>query len=100
MFIKIKNLMNPDGNVDYKGLDIQKIVAGSQLYPLGENYCMVEYAGSPVTHRDIIEVSESDHNALKTLMKSNQPKSEMDELKEKQKLMQKAIDDLIFGGMI
>lgn len=102
MFIKINNLLTVDGNADYKGLDIQKIVPGSQLYPVGENYCMVEYDGEVLEHQDILKVSKSEHDALKVSMQSNQPKSEMDLLKEENQALNNAVVELyeiVLGGM-
>lgn len=64
MYIKISNLMNTDGKADYKGLDLNLIVAGSQIYP-NDNTAYLKYNGTAATDNDITELTESDYLAKK-----------------------------------
>lgn len=97
-YIKVINLFNLGGTADYKGLDLQKIVPGTQLYPVNENYCIVGYNGDIPNHADLTVVTEEEWLNLRTEIENNQPKSPIQELEEKQALMQQALDELLLGG--
>ncbi|MFY2158505.1 hypothetical protein ACOSZF_23405 [Cytobacillus firmus] len=99
-YIRVENLYSIDGQADYKGLEFNKIVSGTQLYPRNENYCMIGYLGTLVEHPDITVITDTDYQTLRKTLEESTPKSEIEILKEKQELMQKAIDDLIFGGAL
>jgi len=74
-YIKINNLFQPDGMCDYKGLDIDKIVAGTQLYPNDENACYFQFNGSVVSHKDVKVISLTDYQTAyeKMVDSSSQP---------------------------
>lgn len=91
--VKISNLIQPNGRADYKGLDLEKIVAGSQLYP-NDNTAYFFYTGDVIEHPDVLVISEDEYNAKKVEIESNLPLS----IDERLELLQRAIDDLILGG--
>lgn len=102
---KVSNLFDLQGTAQYKGLKLDQIVAGSQVYPHDENLAYLKYAGKQVDHKDLSILTEEEYENLKGESLSKAPKSPIDELiakneelQNKQTLMQTAIDDLIFGG--
>ncbi|AEH46799.1 hypothetical protein [Parageobacillus thermoglucosidasius] len=92
--VKVSNLIQPNGTTDYKGLDLEKIVPGSQLYP-DDNTAYFFYTGNVVEHVDVTVITEEEYNAKKKEIKSKAPLS----YDERLELIQKAIDDLVLGGM-
>lgn len=100
IYVKVSNVFTSQGNADYKGLDLDKIVPGTQLYPQGANYCIVGYEGDLPMNTDLVEVTETDHTTLMDQIKNNQPLSLSDQLakaNDQITLMQKALDSLILG---
>lgn len=51
--IEVKNLIQASGTADYKGLDIDNIVSGTQLYPDYDNVAYFHYDGEAVDHADV-----------------------------------------------
>lgn len=106
MFIKINQLIDSQGRADYKGLDINHIVAGTQVYPPDENVAYFEYDGASVTHPDIkVLTSDEYHAIVKTENERPRPltpdelqRQEIETLKKQQALMQAAIDDMLMMG--
>lgn len=103
MYIKITNLANAQGQCDYKGLNINQFIAGSQVYDLANNIALIKTSENvTIVNADITILTEADYNTQKqqieTAQKTNQPKSEVEELKSRVDLMQKALDDLTMGG--
>lgn len=94
MKIRINNLYENglDGRPDYKGLDLSKIQPGSQVYK--DNSAVFEYNGDIPEHADLLVITEKEYSDLRNAL----PKTEFEILKEKQDLMQQALDELIFGG--
>lgn len=70
-YIKINNFYNQFGQPDYKGLDINKNIPGSQLYPANATYCIVatneELSTLPT---DVEEITEDQYNTEKANMQS------------------------------
>lgn len=64
-YIKISNLINTQGVADYKGLDLTKIITGSQIYPDNENVAYFKYDGEPIEHPDITVIDETTYNNVK-----------------------------------
>lgn len=93
IYIKVNNVF-VNNQADYKGLDIDKIVGGTQIYPPNENYCVFQYDGYIVAHNDLQEISESEYKVIY----DNRPKPELEIIKERQDLMQAALDDFILSG--
>jgi hypothetical protein len=65
MYIKISNLIDLKGIADYKGLDLDMIHSGTQLYPEGTNEAYFYYNGDMLTHEDIVEIDEATYNGVK-----------------------------------
>lgn len=62
--IKINNLQNELGRLDYKGIDISKNVAGSQIY-LDNNHTVYLKTQSDIPDDvDILIVSEAEYNTV------------------------------------
>jgi hypothetical protein len=91
--VKVSNLVQPNGTADYKGLDLDKIVPGSQLYPDNENTVYFFYTGDVVEHADVMVITEEEYYAKKAEIVSKVPLS----YDERLELIQKAIDDLLLG---
>ena len=80
--VKISNLVQPNGSVDYKGLNIDLNVPGTQVYDIedGNNVAYL-YTTQDVLpqHPDLIEISEAEYEAAKAdflaRQKANQPPS-------------------------
>lgn len=64
-YIKISNLINTQGVADYKGLDLTKIITGSQIYPDNENVAYIIYEGEIPSHQDLVEISQSEYEEIK-----------------------------------
>ncbi|MEG0775506.1 hypothetical protein [Clostridium sp.] len=72
MYIKIKNLSN-NGMCDYKGLDINLIESGTQLYPSAENTAYFSYNGEIINNPDIIQITENEYILAKEIDAKNRP---------------------------
>jgi len=101
--IKIYNLIDAHGVADYKGLDLTKIIAGTQLYPINENVAYVGYEDDEIPqHEDLQIITEEEYLQIKNEIEVNKPKTleeELEELKQRQALIKQALDDLLLGGM-
>ncbi|MBG9655008.1 hypothetical protein [Cytobacillus firmus] len=98
-FIKIYNLINEQGVANYKGLDLAKIIAGTQLYPSSVNVAYIGYVDDEIPqHEDLQIVTEDEYLQIKNEIEANRPKPP-EELQERIDLMQQAVDDLLLGGM-
>lgn len=73
MILKINNLRQQDGKSDYKGLDIDLIEPGTQLYPTKENTAYFKYNGFKNQNSDVIEITESEYIAKKNEIESTLP---------------------------
>ncbi|MFJ8529629.1 hypothetical protein [Bacillus sp. NPDC094106] len=79
-YYRINNLLDENGNPNYRGLDIDKIVAGSQVLPhhkviLKENYCILAYPEDKKTSRDLIQITKEEYNAIKINLQENRPEA-------------------------
>ncbi len=63
--LKITNLLN-NGTADYKGLDLAKIQAGTQLYPPDENTAYFYYSGDLIEHAEISVITQSEYETTKS----------------------------------
>lgn len=66
MFIvKVNNLTQANGKLDYKGLDINKIVGGTQLYPSYDNVAYFFYDGEVNEGGDIQIITQATYDSHK-----------------------------------
>lgn len=64
-FIKITNLFNKFGQPDYKGLDIDKFIVGSQHYDMENAVCITATTEEVIpTNTDITKLTEADYDTL------------------------------------
>ncbi|MCB5145251.1 hypothetical protein LGW94_10235 [Streptococcus mutans] len=80
---KINNLKQLTGNLDYKGLDLSQIVAGTQVYPHdfeADNTCLL---GSLEEHKhdDVLLLNDAQYAAEKKRIESEYPVVETEESK-------------------
>jgi hypothetical protein len=66
LIVKITNLKNSNDIIDYKGLNLDLIVAGSQLYPPDENTAYFFYDGEVIEGEDLQLITESEYQTVKT----------------------------------
>lgn len=70
-YLKINDFWNQFSQPDYKGLDISKFIAGSQLCPEGATYCVIatneELATLPT---DVVEITETEYTSEKTAIET------------------------------
>lgn len=75
-YIKIVNLIDNGGIADYKGLDINMIVPGSQEYTQNHAQCILATKQAIVkSHIDITELTEVEYQAEKKFFLDGLPKS-------------------------
>lgn len=104
IIIKVTNLRKASGETDYKGLDIDKIKGGSQLYPSTENAAYFEYDGEVVEGGDISVITQATYDEQRERIE-NQPKplspeqEEIAQLKKSQADQDEIIMNLVLGGM-
>ncbi len=72
MYIKISNLIQSDGNADYKTLNLDFIVPGSQIYPTNENVAYVEYNKTFEVHDELSEVTKEEFYAVRESLNTHQ----------------------------
>lgn len=53
--LKIKNIANNNGSVDYKGLNIESFIGGSQIYEHDLTFCCVFTSDDDIIFNDDIE---------------------------------------------
>lgn len=87
MFIKVIGFIGDNGHSDYKGLNIDNFVAGSQVYDFDNKVCIIEtnedYTGS---NPDLQVLTKEEYIEIREIMAMNSPagqeKSEVEKLKE------------------
>ncbi|WP_121614802.1 hypothetical protein [Virgibacillus halodenitrificans] len=102
---KISNFIKSNGDADYKGLNINQFIAGSQAYDFENSVCLVKTREDSIpSSPDLQVLTEKEYNETKDIINSNSPavqeETKIENLEKKQEVMQKAIDDLIFGGAL
>ncbi|PKM75270.1 MAG: hypothetical protein CVU92_02350 [Firmicutes bacterium HGW-Firmicutes-17] len=84
-YVKINNLTDAFGKVDYKGLDINKFIAGSQRYTPDCKICIcaTEEEGNLPKHVDFLEISEGEYveyrKEIESVMKAEDPVFQLQE---------------------
>lgn len=97
--IKVNNLIQSNGRADYKGLDLSKIMSGTQLYPSYDNVAYFFYDGDVAEGGDISIVSETAYNEHKArieeeLAKIDTPEKKIERLEEENRLLQQSLLEL------
>ncbi|MEB7771416.1 hypothetical protein [Kurthia gibsonii] len=106
-YLKIINI-NKTGMIDYKTLDIEQFVAGTQVYDLENGVCLVQTSQVNFEpHSDIMELTVDEYNTQADIINAMSPqvqeKNEIDELKaenEALKASQASQDELIMSLML
>lgn len=85
-YLKIINI-NPTGMIDYKTLDIEQFVAGTQVYDLENGVCLVQTSQADFEpHIDVTELTEEEYIAQADIINSMSPqvqeKNEIELLKQ------------------
>ena len=101
--IKISNLLQINGQPDYKGLDLEKIVPGTQLYPDYDNVAYFEYDGEVAEGGDVRIVTRATYDEHKNRI-TNQPRpmtpeDEIAKLKQEDLNNKEAIAELYLLSM-
>lgn len=101
-YYKINNLIQNDGSADYKGLSINSIVTGTQVYPHNlteNNMCLVGSTEERESVGDLVKITEQEYNDLKNKIFASIPKDEMpnefEQLKQKVLAQQEIINTLL-----
>jgi len=90
-FYLIKNLLDTFGNADYKGLNIEQFVRGSQVCSYDLTECVIAtYEDFQGQHEDLIELTEDEYKAEVKRIKSEYPPSPEEQEKELQTRLQEA----------
>lgn len=97
-YLKIISI-NQVSSVDYKTLDINQFVAGSQVYDFANGVCLVQTSEDNYTpHADIIELTESEYSEQRDIINSMSPqaqeKDKIAQLEEKVDLQEQALAEL------
>lgn len=93
--LQINNLIDSNGTANYKTLNIERIIGGTQLYDLKTNKAYFDYEGDFLPHPDILEISVDEYESIKnTLNKVNGLTIE-----ERLTLAEQTINDILLGGL-
>lgn len=104
MFIKVINLIQENGNADYKTLQIGKII--QPFYNFDKNECYLQYDEAFTPHEDLIEITEEQYFAKQEEQqkkvapledKVKQLEEENEALRESQLSQDELIMSLILG---
>ena len=102
--LKIKNIKNISGKVDYKGLDIKKFIPGTQIYMPDLSYCLVGSTDEDIVeNEDIVELTEVEYEQEKNLISNlineiPKPKT-LEDANAEIKTLQDAVDQLILDSL-
>ena len=104
-FYKISNLVNRFGQYDYKDLDIDKFIAGSQVYSEDDSICLIATTEeNPLAHVDLIELTEAEYTTKRQEIENKRAQikltleGELAHVKNSQAQIQAVIDEIIMNG--
>lgn len=99
IFLRVTTLTNSFGQCDYKGLDIDKFVPGSQVYKKDMTMCVIATTedGELPSNPDLEIITEQQYIQEKQEIIAEY-QIEQQTIDQKIALMQAAIDDLILNG--
>jgi hypothetical protein len=95
--VLVKNVCQDDGVMDYKGLDINDIVPGTQLYPF-DNTALFKYKGELVDSIDVEVIDQSRYDIEKSKLEKDKV-DPIKELEQRLNLLQQAMDEMLLGGL-
>lgn len=107
MFIKVSKVIQPNGNADYKTLEIVKIE--QPIYNFEANECYLQYNDTFTTHEELIEITEEQYytaqeeqqkDAVSLEDKVNQLEEENKALRVSQEEQDALIMELMIGGTL
>jgi hypothetical protein len=102
MFYEINNLRENGFVCNYKGLDIDRIIAKSQVYNFDSDICILETQQSNVKHKDLIKISQEQYLAKKEEIETKINKNKPISAEEKIAELEKAVAELsvvLAGGV-
>lgn len=99
MYIKIKNILQNNGILNYKGLDINKFKAGSHGYDFENDFCIVETFEENIENfSDVEELTYEEYqnilNEIKIKEKKNTDASKDGQLEDEINELKQAIAEL------
>lgn len=98
-YVKINNFYNSFGQPDYKGLNLNQICAGSQLYPPSATYCVIATNEELTTlPTDVVEITEEQYNTEKANMP--EPSIQEDDIKTLKAQNAQFLLALVNGGLM
>lgn len=79
-YYKITNFIQVDGSADYKGVSVNSIITGTQVYPHNlteNNICLVGSTEEKDSVGDLVKVTKKEYNKLKGEILAAHPNNEM-----------------------
>ncbi|KOP70974.1 hypothetical protein ACFFHH_03400 [Cytobacillus solani] len=73
--IKVHNLVQSNHECDYKGLDLTKIVGGTQLYPNNENAAYLMYNAEIPSHAELEIITQLVYDSVQEYIRLSKPPS-------------------------
>lgn len=104
-YVKLEGFQTESGNVNYKGLDINLFVAGSQVYDFEEDIFLVITDEEDIEMFDAQELKAEEYNDMKREIQKRKEtnhksyEEEVTELKQLQAEQDEAIMLLMLGGL-
>ncbi|MTI46658.1 MAG: hypothetical protein FH761_02360 [Firmicutes bacterium] len=100
MKLKINNIQQEDGYIDYKGLDMKSFKPGSQRYKMDGSYCVLETKETDLPDTpDITIINDTEYEILRQEIENekNQYKSKEQEQIDELTLQ---LGDALLGGAL
>lgn len=94
MYIKVIN-MNFNGQIDYKGLNINKFKAGTQVYDFENNVFLVNTNEEVTTTSDILVITEEEYTHGKEEILSREIPAESADLEERVNTIEATLNALV-----
>ena len=94
MYIKVIN-MNYNGKIDYKGLDINKFISGTQVYDFDNQIFLVNTTEEVTATSDILIITQEEYTRAKEEILSREVPVETDNLEERVNEMEQILNALV-----
>ncbi|MEG0693882.1 MAG: hypothetical protein RR444_12470 [Oscillospiraceae bacterium] len=103
MFVKISNIIQGGGTVDYKGIDTKLFIPGTQVYDFDNNFCIVETKSADILdNTDLKEITEEEYNSTKDKINTNNlivsPENRIKMLEQSQLEQDDLFMSILLGG--